>query len=75
MPSFGAKLVCDYARISFLELESIRVDEFRALLRDAYIHSLQQTERGREYLEKCWVLEQTKPDRGKLRERFGGEKQ
>ncbi|WP_238442475.1 hypothetical protein [Desulfofalx alkaliphila] len=61
----------DYARISFLDLEDIRVDDFRALLRDAFIYRLEQSESGREYLEKCWILEQTTPDRKRLREKFG----
>mgnify|MGYP003288365551 CR=1 FL=1 len=39
--------------------------------RDAYIHSLSQTQEGREYLENAWRLEQTKPEREKLREKFG----
>lgn len=29
------------------------------------------TEKGREYLENAYRLEQTKPDRQKLREKFG----
>lgn len=41
------------------------------LRRDAYIHSLQQTKEGREYLENAWRLEQTEPERDKLREKFG----
>lgn len=32
---------------------------------------LNQTEKGREYLDDAWRLEQTKPDRKKLREKFG----
>jgi len=48
----------------------MQVDDYMALQRDAYIHKLIQTEEGREYLEKCWILEQTKPDRQKLRDRF-----
>lgn len=68
--TLSEKLVCDYARISFLDLPGMQVDDYMALLRDAYIHKLIQTEEGREYLEKCWILEQTKPDRQKLRDRF-----
>jgi hypothetical protein len=64
------KLVCDYARISFFDLEDLPVDEFKFLLREAFIYKMNQTEAGREYLEKCWILEQTTPDRKKLRERF-----
>ena len=65
------KLVCDYAQISFSDLPNVRVDDFLLLLRDAYIYRLSQTEEGREYLEKCWILEQKKPDRIKLRKQFG----
>ena len=39
--------------------------------RDAFIYQLNQTEKGREYLDKAYYLEQTKPDRKKLREQFG----
>jgi len=31
-----------------------------------------QTEEGREYLENCWRLEQTNPDRESLRKKIGG---
>lgn len=32
-----------------------------------------ETDRGGAYLEDCWILEQTQPDRKKLRENFGGD--
>ena len=38
------------------------------LVRDAFIDRLSQTEEGRDYLEQCWVLTQTKPDKAHLRE-------
>ena len=41
------------------------------LRRDAWIHMLNQTKAGQEYLDNAWRLEQTKPDRAKLRENFG----
>jgi hypothetical protein len=34
---------------------------------------LSKSEKGREYLEKCWVLEQTEPDRKALRKKAGKE--
>jgi hypothetical protein len=37
------------------------------------IYKYMQTEEGQKYLERCWILEQTKPDRAKLREKFGKE--
>jgi hypothetical protein len=69
--TLAEKLVCDYARISFFDVGQLRVDDYKSLLRDAYIHRLNSTESGREHLEKCWILEQTKPDRQKLRKKFG----
>jgi hypothetical protein len=30
-----------------------------------------QTEEGKEYLENCWRLEQTNPDKESLREKVG----
>lgn len=41
------------------------------LRRDAYIHILAQTEKGREYLENAWRLEQMEPEREKLRKKTG----
>lgn len=52
---------------------NLDVFEYFSLLRDAVIYKLMQTEEGREYLDKCWVLEQTKPDRKRLREKLGKE--
>lgn len=39
--------------------------------RDAYIYMLTRTEAGQEYLDNCWRMEQTKPDRKRLREKYG----
>nr|DAL55603.1 MAG TPA_asm: hypothetical protein [Caudoviricetes sp.] len=44
---------------------------YARLQRDAICGKLQQTPEGREYLDKCWTLQQTKPDKKKLREQFG----
>ncbi len=71
MYSFEAKLVSDYTGINFLELENIPVDVYKALVRDAFIHGMQQTEQGRDYLDKCWTMQQTSPDRARLRDHFG----
>ena len=61
----------DYARLNFLEIEQLPIDVYFGLQRDAYIYSLNQTEKGREYLDNCWIMEQTKPNRAKLRDKFG----
>ena len=52
---------------------NLDVFEYFSLLRDAVIYKYMQTEAGQEYLDKCWMLEQTKPDRKRLREKFGKE--
>ena len=63
----------DYARLNFLEIEQLPIDVYLGLRRDAFIYKLNKTEKGREYLENCWIMEQTSPDREKLRQRFGKE--
>ncbi|SKA99765.1 hypothetical protein SAMN05443428_1387 [Caloramator quimbayensis] len=63
------KLVCDYTGYNFDRLEELTVFEYWLLLRDAVIYNYNQTKEGREYLENCWRLEQTEPDRKILREK------
>jgi hypothetical protein len=41
------------------------------LLRDAVVYNCKQTEEGRDYLKKCWLAEQSEPDRDTLRKFFG----
>ena len=60
-------LVAEYTGMSFLELADIDCVTFKKLLRDAFIHRMRQTEEGREYLENCWLVKQTEPDRRRLR--------
>lgn len=43
--------------------------------RDAFIYKMNQTERGQEYLDNAWRMEQTKPDRETLRKKLGKEVQ
>ena len=38
--------------------------------RDAFIHKMSQTEKGQEYLNNAWRMEQTKPDREALRKKL-----
>jgi hypothetical protein len=49
----------------------LEVFEYWLLLRDAAIYKYMQTEDGQKYLKKCWILEQTEPDRAALRKKFG----
>lgn len=46
---------------------------YKILFRDAFIYQMKQTKEGREYLEDCWTLQQTKPERSKLKKKFGGD--
>lgn len=66
------KAVSDYTGISFDRLMLIDCITFYILLRDANINRTRSTEAGRSYLEDCWILRQTEPDRAALREQFGG---
>jgi len=63
--------VADYTGLNFLEVSQLNYLQFLIWKRDAWIYMLSRTETGQEYLDEAWRLEQTKPDRAKLRERFG----
>lgn len=47
--------------------------DFLIYRRDAFIHRMNQTEKGRQYLEDAFRLEQVKPDREALQRKFGKE--
>ncbi|MBU3153505.1 hypothetical protein KPL46_01100 [Clostridium estertheticum] len=65
------KTVSTYTGYDFDRLEDMCVFEYWLLLKNAIIYNYMQTEEGREYLDQCWIMEQTKPDRAKLREKYG----
>ena len=69
----GERLVSEYSGLNFLEVEALPIDTYLLLMRDAFIYKQNQSEAGRDYLEKCWLLEQTEPDRKALRKKFGKE--
>ena len=56
-----------------LEIEELNYVDYLQYRRDAFIYRMSQTEKGQEYLDNAYRLEQVKPDRGKLREKFGKE--
>ena len=64
------KLVSDYTGLNFNEVVQLNCITFKILAKDAFVDKLGQTEEGREYLENCWILTQTKPDRKRLREKY-----
>jgi len=46
------------------------VFEYWLLLRDAVIYNHMQTEEGREYLDNCFRMGQTEPDRQAIRKKM-----
>lgn len=66
----GEKLVIDYLNITIFDVQEMPIDLYLYFMREANIYKLMQTKEGREYLDNCWRMEQTKPDRKKLREKM-----
>ena len=64
------KLVMDYCHIDIYEVQEMEIDIYLFFLREAMIFENAQSEEGRKYLKDCWRMEQTKPERKKLREKF-----
>ena len=62
-------MVADYTGLNFLQIGSLDIITYYTWLRDAFISGMERTEAGREYLEDAWRMEQTKPERQKLREK------
>lgn len=64
-------MVAEYSGLDFHQVGQLDYGTYLLWLRDAYIHSLNRTEEGREYLDNAWRMEQTEPDRPKLRRKVG----
>lgn len=65
--------MAEYTGLNFFEVGELNYVQYLIWRRDAYIQMLSRTEEGQKYLDKCWRMEQTAPDRAKLREKFGRE--
>jgi hypothetical protein len=63
--------VAEYAGLSLLEVRELDYVQYLTWRRDAYIRMLSRTEEGQKYLDNAWRMEQTEPDRQKLRKKFG----
>jgi len=48
----------------------MEIFEYWLFLHDAIIYNYMQSEDGREYLDNCWRMEQTEPNRKALREKM-----
>lgn len=68
------KLVIDYLNISIFDVQEMPIDLYLYFMRESYIYMLSQTENGRKYLEDCYRMTQTKPDREKIREKIKSQK-
>lgn len=66
-------LVSEYTGLNILQVEELDYLDYLLYRRDAFIWRMSQTEKGTEYLNNAWKLEQTTPDRKRLREKFGKE--
>ena len=56
------KLVTDYARLNIYEIDMIPILEYWLLEHDAFIYAYSKTEKGREYLNNAYRLEQDEAD-------------
>jgi hypothetical protein len=65
--------VSSYTGLNFHEVGQLDYVEYLTYRRDAFIFTMNQTEKGQEYLDNAWRMEQTKPDRAALRRKFGKE--
>lgn len=64
-------MVAEYTGLDVHEIGELDMDEYLYYLRDAFIHNMNKTEEGRKYLENAYFYKQTKPDRARLRDKFG----
>jgi len=65
------RYICRYTNLNIYQVQEFDIFEHALYLRDAYIEIQRQTTEGREYLDKCYRMEQTEPDRAALRKQFG----
>lgn len=54
------KIVAEYTRLNFNEINDLNVVDYWTYRRDAVIYNCNQTEKGREYLEKAYYYMQNK---------------
>lgn len=62
--------MADYTGLDFRQVEALDYLTYLTWRRDAFIHKMSQTEKGIEYLDNAWRMEQTKPDRAALRKKL-----
>lgn len=60
----------EFTGLNFLEVEDLPYLKYLVWRRDAFIWWLSRTEKGEEYLDNAWRMEQTEPDRASLRKKL-----
>lgn len=60
----------EYTGLTFHEVRSLPYIQYLAWRRDAFIWWLSRSEKGEEYLNNAWRMEQTEPDREALRKKL-----
>lgn len=60
-------MVHEYTGLNVNEIEELEYIDYLQYRRDAFIHEMNKSEEGREYLENARTLSQTEPDRQRLR--------
>lgn len=65
--SWNRRLVAAYTGLNFFQVGELDYIQYLAWRRDAFIYRMNQTEKGQEYLDNAWRMEQTAPDRPALR--------
>lgn len=70
-PTWYKHLVSVYTGLDFKQIGQLNYIEYLQYRRDAFINRLSQSEKGQEYLDNAWRMEQTKPEREKLRAKYG----
>ena len=64
-------MVSEYTGLNFLQVGELDYLQYLIWRRDAFIYFMSRTENGQEYLDNAWRMEQTEPERDKLRAKFG----
>lgn len=69
--SYWEHLTAQYLGISVVAVDDLNYIDYLVYRRDAFIYQMSQTEKGQEYLDNAYRLEQTAPDKKTLRDQFG----
>lgn len=65
--SSDMKIVSDYTRLSFFQIDELEIFDYYSYLHDAVVWNCNKTADGRDYLEKAYTHSASEPDRAALR--------